>query len=94
MQQRLRSQPISKPTQAKELADTVPSAQTTVLSEDTTLHTAPTILKTAVPQTTIELAIALQEALAKYQPQVFTNAQSREGLESLVDYLRSWSPER
>jgi|GEM_PF-505624 len=85
--------PISEPTQTKELADTVPSAQITV-SEDTTLQNAPTILKTAVPQTTIVQAIALQEALTKYQPQVFTNAQSREGLEPLIDYLRSWSPER
>ncbi len=39
-------------------------------------------------------AATMQEALKKYQPQVFTNAQSKDGLEPLIDFLRSWNPEK
>ncbi len=34
----------------------------------------------------------IETALKKYQPQVFTSALSKEGLEPLVDFLRSWQP--
>lgn len=36
----------------------------------------------------------LENALKKYQPQVFTSALSKEGLESLIEYLRTWEPEK
>ncbi len=34
-----------------------------------------------------------QQALQKYQPHVFTSALSKDGLEPLIEYLRTWQPD-
>ena len=41
----------------------------------------------------IENSELIEHALKKYQPQVFTSALSKKGLEPLIEYLRSWRPE-
>lgn len=35
---------------------------------------------------------SLEPGIAKYQPQVFVSAISKEGIEPLIDFLRAWNP--